>query len=174
MRKKTSSVLLLMKFLLIWRFLHSDEKDDTLSAISGGSLKPDIVAGQQASSHAIITTPTLNASSITGHSVPTATPEVDEDEYSIKPPMDSWDKNGSPQKSELAVSFGTMSITHVGDLFQAISTQAPTAKAKMRSRGRFTWKLNRWTTEPRPSQRRSMSFERRSRICRCLLLVLYR
>lgn len=73
-----------------------EEKDDTLSAISGGSLKPDVA---QMSSHATLTTPTLTASSITGNAVPTATPEVDEDEYSIKPPMDSWDKNGSPQKS---------------------------------------------------------------------------
>lgn len=81
--------------------LRSEEKDDTLSAISGGSLKPEIGSGQPATSHANLATPTPTASSITGNSVPTATPEVDEDEYSIKPPMDSWDKNGSPQKSKL-------------------------------------------------------------------------
>lgn len=75
-----------------------EEKDDTLSAISIGSLKPEIASGQAASSHTI-TTPTLPGSSITGNVVPTATPEIDEDEYS-KPAMDSWDKNGSPQKSE--------------------------------------------------------------------------
>jgi hypothetical protein len=83
---------------LLFSALNSDEKDDTLSAISGGSLKPEIAP---TASHATITTPTLTAMSITGNSVPTATPEVDEDEYSIKPPMDSWEKNGSPQKSEL-------------------------------------------------------------------------
>lgn len=75
-----------------------EEKDDTLSAISIGSLKPEIASGQPATSHTI-TTPTLPGSSISGNAVPTATPEVDEDEYS-KPAMDSWDKNGSPQKSE--------------------------------------------------------------------------
>lgn len=78
---------------------YSEEKDDTLSAISGGSLKPENVTGQVASVHGNITTPTLTASSILGNTVPTATPEVDEDEYSIKPPTDSWNKNGSPQKS---------------------------------------------------------------------------
>lgn len=82
-----------------------EEKDDTLSAISIGSLKPEIASGQPSSSHTI--TPTLPGSSITGNVVPTATPEVDEDEYS-KPPMDSWDKNGSPQKSEFRGS-GTSS-----------------------------------------------------------------
>ena len=89
-------MLLLIKLNLISLY-RSEEKDDTLSAVSGGSLKPEIVSGQPASSHASIVTPTFTASSIT---VPTATPEVDEDEYSIKPPMDSWDKNGSPQKSK--------------------------------------------------------------------------
>jgi hypothetical protein len=63
-------------------------------------MKPETAPGQPTTSHATITTPTLTATSITGNSMPTATPEVDEDEYSIKPPMDSWDKNGSPQKSE--------------------------------------------------------------------------
>lgn len=96
MRKTLSSVMLLIKLNSTYIFC-SEEKDDTLSAISGGSLKPEIMSGQPASSHASIATPTFTASSIT---VPTATPEVDEDEYSIKPPMDSWDKNGSPQKSK--------------------------------------------------------------------------
>jgi hypothetical protein len=75
-----------------------DEKDDTLSAISGGSMKPEIMSGQPSASLGNITTPTLTATSITASSVPQATPEVDEDEYSIKPQMD-WEKNGSPQKS---------------------------------------------------------------------------
>lgn len=78
-----------------------------MSAVSGGSLKPEIAA---ATSHATITTPTFTATSITGNSVPTATPEVDEDEYSIKPPMDSWDKNGSPQKSKWVLVY-QMKIT---------------------------------------------------------------
>lgn len=72
----------------------SEEKDDTLSAISGGSLKPEITGGQM-TSNITITTPTLSAA---GSTVPTATPEVDEEEYSVKPP-DSWSKS-SPQKSE--------------------------------------------------------------------------
>lgn len=102
MRKKTDERDAFNYSLLNETFLRccSEEKDDTLSAISGGSLKPETASGQPTSSHVIITTPTLTTTSITGNSVPTATPEVDEDEYSIKPPMDSWDKNGSPQKSK--------------------------------------------------------------------------
>lgn len=73
-------------------------------------MKPEIVSGQVASAHGTITTPTLTASSIIGNSVPTATPEVDEDEYSIKPPTDSWDKTGSPQKSEFVVSCFDLAI----------------------------------------------------------------
>ncbi|CAO1402382.1 unnamed protein product [Diamesa tonsa] len=44
------------------------------------------------------TTPTLTNSSM-GNSAPTATPEVDEDGYSIQPSKDSWDKEGSVPKN---------------------------------------------------------------------------
>ena len=74
----------------------SEEKDDTLSAISGGSLKPEL-SGQPMTSNitaAVSTTPT-----IAGNIVPTATPEVDEEEFIAKPPDHAWNKNGSPQKS---------------------------------------------------------------------------
>ncbi|CAG9804951.1 unnamed protein product [Chironomus riparius] len=77
-----------------------EEKDDTLSAISGGSLKPEISGHPTTTSNATVTTPTLTASSITGNTVPTATPEVDEDEYSVKPQDNSWNKNTSPQKNK--------------------------------------------------------------------------
>lgn len=43
---------------------------------------------------AVSTTPT-----IAGNIVPTATPEVDEEEFIAKPPDHAWNKNGSPQKS---------------------------------------------------------------------------
>lgn len=79
--------------------LCSEEKDDTLSAISGGSLKPEISGHPLTTSNVTVTTPTLTTSSITGNTVPTATPEVDEDEYSVKPQDNSWNKNTSPQKS---------------------------------------------------------------------------
>jgi hypothetical protein len=80
-------------------YVHSEEKDDTLSAISGGSLKPEISGHITTTSNVTVTTPTLTASSITGNTVPTATPEVDEEEYSVKPQDNSWNKNSSPQKS---------------------------------------------------------------------------
>lgn len=102
-KRRQSQICKLMPFVneIVLSFCYcSDEKDDTLSAISGGSLKPETASGQPATSHATLTTPTLTASSMIVNSVPTATPEVDEEEYSIRPPMDSWDKNGSPQKSE--------------------------------------------------------------------------
>lgn len=77
--------------------INSEEKDDTLSAISGGSLKPEL-SGQAMTSNitaAVSTTPT-----IAGNTVPTATPEVDdEEEFIAKPPDHAWNKNGSPQKS---------------------------------------------------------------------------
>lgn len=75
----------------------SEEKDDTLSAISGGSLKPEI-AGHQMTSSVTATTPTLTIASITGN-VPTASPEVDDEDFNAKPPEHLWNKNGSPQKS---------------------------------------------------------------------------
>ncbi|XP_070491456.1 F-BAR domain only protein 2 isoform X4 [Chironomus tepperi] len=77
-----------------------EEKDDTLSAISGGSLKPEISGHPTTTSNVTVTTPTLTTSSITGNTVPTATPEVDEDEYSVKPQDNSWNKNTSPQKNK--------------------------------------------------------------------------
>jgi hypothetical protein len=76
----------------------SEEKDDTLSAISGGSLKPELSLHATTSNAASIATPTLTAT-VTGNSVQTATPEIDDDEFSVKPPDSSWNKNGSPQKS---------------------------------------------------------------------------
>jgi hypothetical protein len=80
-------------------YICSEEKDDTLSAISGGSLKPEISGHPTITSNVTVTTPTLTASSITGNTVPTATPEVDEEEFSVKPQDNSWNKNTSPQKS---------------------------------------------------------------------------
>lgn len=76
----------------------SEEKDDTLSAISGGSLKPDMAAGQTVTSNIIITTPTMTTSSLSGNPTSTAAHEVDEDGYSIKPASENWEKNESPRK----------------------------------------------------------------------------
>lgn len=92
----------------------SEEKDDTLSAISGGSLKPEI-SGHLTTSSVTVTTPTLTTASITGSVVPTATPEVDEEEFSAKPPEHSWNKNGSPQKSncrQLRCLIHTFTVIH--------------------------------------------------------------
>lgn len=45
--------------------------------------------------------PTLTSSSHAANTAPTAAPEIDDSEYSVKPPSESWEKNGgSPQKSE--------------------------------------------------------------------------
>lgn len=77
----------------------SDEKDDTLSAVSGGSFKPEIPIAT--TSLATVTTPTLNASTNNANTAQTSNLENDDSEYSVKPPNnDSWDKNGSPQKSK--------------------------------------------------------------------------
>lgn len=46
-----------------------------------------------------ITTTVSTTPTIAGNTVPTATPEVDEEEFIAKPPDHAWNKNGSPQKS---------------------------------------------------------------------------
>lgn len=102
-------ILLLIKFYISLSFyvipchviamITSEEKDDALSAISGGSLKPEISGHPTTTTNVTVTTPTLTTSSITASAVPTETPEVDEEEYSVKPQDNSWNKNSSPQKS---------------------------------------------------------------------------
>lgn len=96
-----------------------------MSAISGGSLKPELLMAAQAttsnmtSTAITTTTPTLTASSITGNIVPTATPEVDEEEFSAKPPDHSWNKNGSPQKSNCyQLLFHNFPLLHAYILFR--------------------------------------------------------
>lgn len=97
-----------MNFFITSLFLHSfiifcsEEKDETLSAVSGGSFKPEISAAS--TSHAAVTTPTLTASLNAGNPAQNSTLDNDDSEYSVKPTNDSWDKNGSPQKSKMSRS----------------------------------------------------------------------
>lgn len=68
-----------------------------MSAVSGGSFKPEIAS----TSHASVMSPALTSSSHAANTAPTAAPEIDDGEYSVKPPSESWEKNGgSPQKGE--------------------------------------------------------------------------
>lgn len=83
---------------LLFYFNFSDEKEDANHSSLGG--KGDNNVGQLATASITSTTPTLTNSSM-GNSAPTATPEVDEDGYSIQPSKDSWDKEGSVPKSKL-------------------------------------------------------------------------
>lgn len=78
----------------------SDEKEDVNHSLGG---KGDNNVGQLATASITSTTPTLTNSSM-GNSAPTATPEVDEDGYSIQPSKDSWDKEGSVPKSKFLLN----------------------------------------------------------------------
>lgn len=66
-------------------------------------MKPELSGHPTTSNVTVTSTPTLTAASITGI-VPTATPEIDEEEFIAKPPEHLWNKNGSPQKSKLIVN----------------------------------------------------------------------
>jgi hypothetical protein len=75
--------------------LNSEEKDDV---ISSPAIKSESSLGQAVSNSNVNTTPTLTSSNV-ANLAPTATPEIDEDGYSIQPSKNSWDKEEIVQKS---------------------------------------------------------------------------